>query len=39
MRSYIFRKKNLKSLDLQKIHNYNKLEFVFDGDESKQTDT
>lgn len=38
MRSYIFRKKNLKSLDLQKIHK-NKLEFVFDGDESKQTDT
>lgn len=31
-------KKNLKSLDLQKIHK-NKLEFVFDGDESKQTDT
>lgn len=38
MRSYIFRKKNLKSPDLQKIHK-NKLEFVFDGDESKQTDT
>lgn len=37
MRSYIFRKKNLKSLDLQKIHK-NKLEFVFDGGESKQTD-
>lgn len=32
MRFYIFRKKNFKSLDLQKIYK-NKLEFVFDGDE------